>query len=237
MISIADRPKLKSITTFSNVTAVGGFITLLGGVILPYYKSEFASIAYGLMGGGMILSIIGVYLTNRWVRPPRPETSLDEALKKFPDSFRLYHYSGLPCKHILLTPYGLVLFHTINWDGMFSFKNGHWKEKINLGRAIRYPLEQHLGNPSKKVQSDKQAVIDYLKASIRDTDSISLQSMIVFLHPKTKLNLENPTIPVCTIDTLKKKIVAKGERMPDAQYQQIQAIMDKCYPPLSENKI
>lgn len=237
MISIADRPKLKSMATFTNVLAVGGFATLLGSVVLPYFKPEFTLAAYGLMGSGIVLSVVGIYLANRWVRPPRPETSLDAALKKFPDSYRLYHYSGLPCKHILLTPYGIVLFHAFNWDGTFSYKNGHWKEHIKLGRAIRYPLEQHLGDPTKIALTVEQAMQDYLKSLLGEQGDLRLQSMVVFLHPRVKLDIENPAIAVSLIEGLKKKIPAKGERMPEALYQQIQTVLDKHYSPQSELKV
>ncbi|MBN1536107.1 MAG: NERD domain-containing protein [Anaerolineales bacterium] len=237
MISIADRPKLKSIATFTNVTAVGGFITLLGGVILPYFKPEFASVAYGFMLGGLIISIIGIYFTNRWVRPPRPETSLDEALRKFPDSYRLYHYSGLPCKHILLTPYGLVLFQAINWDGVFSYKNKRWKEHMNFGRVIRYPLEQHFDDPNKNASLMEQTVREYLKGYMGEYETLPLQSMVVFLHPRVKLEVENPSILVSALDGFKKKIPAKGERMPEALYESIQKALDECYPPAREQKV
>lgn len=237
MISIADRPKLKSMATFTNVLAVGGFMTLLGSLLLPYFKPEFTLLAYGLMGGGLLLSIVGIYLANRWVRPPRPETVLDQALKKFPDSFRLYHYSGLPCRHILLTPYGVILFHAINWEGVFSYKNGHWKEKINFGRAIRYPLEQHLGNPIKDAQIVENDMREILKSSIGELNDLRFQSMIIFLHPKTRLEVENPTIPVCMIDGLRKKIPVKGERLPEALYQKIQAILDSRFSPQRELKV
>lgn len=237
MISIADRPKLKSMATFTNVLAVGGFMTLLGSVILPYFKPEFTTVAYGLMGGGIILSVVGIYLANRWVRPPRPEKSLDEALKKFPNSFRLYHYSGLPCRHILLTPFGIVLLHIINWEGVFTYKNGRWKERINLGRAIRYPLEQHLGDPTKTALTVEQAVKEFFKNTLSEHDALHFYSMVVFLHPKIRLDVENPTIPVFSIDVLKKKIPAKGEKMPEALYQQIQSTLDGRYPFQSELKI
>lgn len=236
MISIANRPKIKSQATFSNVITVGGFIALLLGVIIPYVKPEYTEITFGIMLAGFILSIAGVYLANRWVRPPRPEKSLDEALKKFPDSYRLYHYSGLPSRHILLSPYGITLFHTINWEGVFKYKNNRWKELINFGRAIRYPLEQHLGDPTKESIIAEQAMKEIFEKSLGKSYKIDIKSMIVFLHHKVRLEIENSIIPVYKIDILKKQIISKGTRMPEDIYDQIKSVLDSYYNPQMEQK-
>lgn len=237
MISIADRPKLKFQSTFSNIIAVGGFITLMLGIVLPYINSKFMSMSFGLMLGGMILSVIGIYILNRWGRKPRPEESLDNALKKLPDSFRLYHFSGLLCKHILLSPYGVTLFHTINWEGVFVYKNKRWKEMINLGRAIRFPLEQHLGDPSKLMLNAEQEIRDYFKQLLGENNIPQIRPVIIFLHPKTKLEIEKSAIPVCKVDALKKHIPIKGAKMPDEQYEKIKSALDGLYKPGLELKI
>jgi hypothetical protein len=237
MISIANRPKLKSNATFSNVLSLGGFATLLASVVLPYIKAGFIQSAMGLMLGGFVLSVIGIYLANRWARKPRPETSLESALKKFPDSYRLYHYSSLPCKHILLSPYGVFLIHTINWEGAFAYKNGRWREFINFGRAIRYPLEEHLGDPTKRALSIEQRMHDYFKDKAGENGALPIHSMIVFLHFKTKLDIENPTVPVYQIDELKKKIPAKGVRLSEMLYSQIKSALDEQFTPQMELRV
>jgi hypothetical protein len=237
MISIANRPKLKSDATFANTLSLGGFATLLISVVLPYIKPEFAQATIGLLLGGLILTTVGIYLGNRWARKPRPEASLEGALKKFPDSYRLYHYSKLPCKHILLSPFGVVLFHTINWEGVFSYKKGRWREYINFGRAIRYPLEQHLGNPSKVALGVEQSMRDYFKQKLGENNPIPIHSMIVFLHFKTNLDIENPSIPVYLIDGLKKKVPSKGEKLPDEVYSQLRSILDEQFTPQMELRV
>ena len=42
--------------------------------------------------------MVGIYFANRWVRKPRPEESLDKALKSFDDHYRIYHYPYRPCR-------------------------------------------------------------------------------------------------------------------------------------------
>ncbi len=237
MISIADRPQLKFRSTFANSLSVGGLAMLLLSIVLPYFKPEFGLIASLLMLGGMVIAFIGIYFANRWVRKPRPEESLDIALKKFPNSYRLYHYSDLPCNHILLSPYGVMLFHTINWEGTFTYKKGHWRELINFGRAIRYLLEQHLGNPTNSALKIEQGMQGFFKNLLGENDTLRIQSVIVFLHFKAKLDIENPPMPVCMVDALKKQIPSKGERLPEALYQQIQSALDERYPSQRELRV
>ena len=75
----------------------------------------------------------GIYFANRWVRKPRPEDSLAEALRTLGDGYNLYNYTCLPGKHVLLMPNGVMVFETINLAGDFSYLNGRWKEKMNPG--------------------------------------------------------------------------------------------------------
>ena len=135
---IIDRQKISRRQRLANVASIGGLLILLASVVLPLINAAFTNYATILMVIGLAVAMLGVFYANRWVKKPRPEDRLDETLKSLHDTYRLYHYPALQCDHVLLTPGGVVVFETINLEGKFTYKDGRWKEKITLGRALRY---------------------------------------------------------------------------------------------------
>ncbi len=133
-----DREKVNSRATLATLMSVGGLLLLLVSVALPLFISAALDLWLVLLAAGGIIAMVGIYYSNRWVRKPRPEDSLDKALRAFDDSYRLYHYPKLPCDHVLLTPSGIVAMEVVNLDGSYTNRRGRWKESMTIGRALRY---------------------------------------------------------------------------------------------------
>jgi len=141
MRTYIDHDKVNARATLANAASVGGLLLLLGSVLAPAFWQSVAPFALVLLLVGGVISMVGIYLANRWVRRPRPEESLDKALKSFDDSYRLYHYPALPCDHVLLTPSGVVGLEVVNLAGRFTYRDRRWKEAMTIGRALRYLVE------------------------------------------------------------------------------------------------
>jgi hypothetical protein len=216
-----NQPKINLRARLANFASVGGLVILLASVVLPLFLPAWANITYILMIAGMGMAMIGIYFANRWVRKPRPEESLAKALKSFDDKYCLYHYPSLPCDHLLLTPTGVVLFEVINLAGHFSYKNGKWKEAMTIGRALRYIVEERVGNPILSARQAAQALGELIFHDY-DTDcSDFIQPAVVFTHPLAQLSIENPPILVCKIEKLKKQLHAKAPRLAPDLYEKL----------------
>jgi len=222
-----DQPKLKKRVFLSHIASLGGLFLLMSGITISLFQPRLAVLAQILIVVGILVSPFGIYYANRWVRKPRPEDSLAEALKSLGDSYSLYHYTSLKGKHILLMPNGIMVLDTINLAGQFSYLDGRWKEKMNLGRGIRYVLEEHLGDP---IITARGAVED-LKAQIRDmigtTKPVPVSSAVVFLHPLAQLEVKGAPIPVCKVEKLRKMVVTKAPKLDPEVYEQISAFLEK----------
>jgi hypothetical protein len=227
MKPIIDQKKVNQRKLLANVASTGGLLILLGSVVLPTFTQIPGTLVSLIMVGGLAVSMIGIYFANRWVKKPRPEESLDHALKGLSDAHYLFHYPSLPSDHILLTPYCVVILETINLEGFFTYKDGKWKEQITIGRALRFIVEEHLGDPIKAAKSS----LDYLKGffaeKIPSGDSIPMKSIVVFTHPRVTLELENPPITVCQVARLRKHIPEKLARLPADQYDQLFSLFNK----------
>lgn len=198
----------------ANVLSLGGMLTLLGSIVLPLFRPQAAILATPMMLGGMLIAMVGIYYANRWVRKPRPEDRLDAALKGLSDSHELYHYSRLPCDHLLLTPGGVVVLETVNLAGQFSYLDGRWKEKMTLGRALRWVVEEHLGNPVKAALSGEAYIQRQLAESLPGGAALPVRSVVVFTHPAAQVEVDgHPPVPVVKVEKLKKVVTEKGKRL------------------------
>jgi len=212
----------------ANIASIGGMVLLLVGVVAPLALPRLGQIAaLACILAGIIISMIGIYQANRWVRKPRPEEQLSKALKGLDDKYVLFHYpASLPCDHVLLTPGGVVNLETVNLAGQFTYKNNRWNEHMTFGRALRSIVEERLGDPTKSAL----AVQGYLTEKLSELagEKITVKPLIVFTHPAAELELEpGGPVPVYRFDKLKKQVPIDGPRLSAATYEVIAGFFEK----------
>jgi hypothetical protein len=221
MKSYLDYRKAKRRARYSNLASVGGLLVLLAGVLIPLFLPSLASISQVIIVIGLGTSMMGIYFANRWVRKPRPEVTLDHALRSLNDSYHLYHYPSLPLEHVLLTPSGVILIETVNLSGYFSFRNGRWKERMGFGRAMRYIVEEHLGNPTKAAQDGQLYLSGRLALLLGQKELFPVKSVVAFTHPSVDLDLEETPVPVCKADKLKKYVAWNAPKLAPEVYEKL----------------
>jgi len=226
MKAIIDARKVAWRSRFANIASLSGLLTLLAATLLPYFLPGSQLLASILMIVGLFTAMVGIYFANRWVRKPRPEMVLDEALKSLSNSYRLYHYAHKAADHILLTPFGVTVLETVNLEGRFLYKNGRWKEFMRLGRALRYIVEEHLGDPIKAALSSQEFLRREFRQKIAAGEAIPVNAVVVFTHPRCVLEVDETPIPVVKADHLKRVIPQKGSKLPEALYQRLQAFLE-----------
>lgn len=226
MKSIINQRKVARRAMLSNIASVGGLLALLASVLVPLFRPGYLALAYILMIAGLGIAMTGIYFANRWVKRPRPETSLGAALKSLSDAHRLYHYPSLPCDHVMLTPNGLVVLETVNLGSRFIYKDGRWREIFNFGRALRYIVEEHLGDPVKSAIEAAQFLEGRVNQVLGGKADVPVRAVVVFTHPASQLEVENPPVPVCTVDKLKKHVQIQSPRLEQATYEQVASYLD-----------
>jgi hypothetical protein len=227
-----DRPKINARAQAANITSVGGLILLLASAVIPLFLPRWSNFTSVIMVLGAAGAMVGIYLANRWVRRPRPEESLDKALKAFDDNYHIFHYpSTLPCEHILLTPTGLLALEVVNLNGYFSWRNGRWKEAMTVGRALRYIVEERVGDPLILAQAIVQEVADRLDKEFAGGVIVPVKALTVFTHPAVELDIEGGAIPACKIDKLRKQASVPGARLAPEPYDKIRSYLERLTVP------
>ena len=225
---LIDQVKISRRRRLSNFASIGGLIMLLASAILPLSRPGYTGYSTVLMIAGLAMAMIGIFFANRWVKKPRPEDQLDNALKSLSDFHRLYHYPNLPCDHVLLAPWGVLVLETINLEGEFHYKDARWKEKIGLGRALRYIVEEHLGNPIKSALASEGYLRRQLNEETPDAREIPVHSVVVFVHPAAVVEVENPETPVCKVDKLRRHVNIKSGKLPVDLYDRARKFLDEA---------
>ena len=226
MKQIIDRERVNRNAMLSNIGSVGGLLMLLLSVLMPLFLPKTTSLSAILMILGLGISMVGIYFANRWVRKPRPEERLDKALKGLSDGYVLFHYPRLAADHILLSPTGVTVLETVNLGGVYSFINGKWKESMTIGRALRYIVEEHLGNPTRAAADSARDLQQKLTQSKDLTVKIPVKAMVVFTHPTTQLDIQKTPVPVCLVEKLRKQVEDSGVKLPPEDYDQVRDYLE-----------
>lgn len=223
-----DRQKLNARAQAAHIASVGGLVLLLVSVAVPLFLPKLSGITSVVMVIGAAGAMVGIYLANRWVRRPRPEESLDKALKAFDDNYRIFHYpSSLPCEHVLLTPNGVVALEVVNLNGYFSYRNGRWKEAMTMGRALRYLVEERVSDPVTLAQSIVKELNERFDKEFGGQTVIPIKALTVFTHPAVELEVDGGPIPACKVDKLRKQISMPGSRLAPQTYEKVCGYLER----------
>ena len=224
MKSYADRPLLARRARFANVASLSGMGILLGGVALPLWLPQFTNISPYVIVGGFIVSNIGIYFANRWVKKPRPETLIDEALKGRNNQYAVYHYL-LPEDHVLATPSGVVVLTICALDGHFTYQDGKWKQRFSLSRALRFLVEETLGDPIAEAQAGATKIHDLIAASIQD--EVPVDSVVIFTSPQASYEVVEPPIPVIQPENIAKRLPQRP-KLPAEVAERVRQVLDEA---------
>ena len=222
-----DRQKVNARAQGAQFASVGGLLLLLASVIIPLFLPGWAGIAWVMLVVGLGTAMVGIYFANRWVRKPRPEDSLDKALKSLDERHHIYHYPSLPCSHILLTPSGLIAMEVINLGSVFSYRNGKWKEAMTVGRALRYIVEERVDDPVRSSQEMIQELKGRIEKEFNGEVQVPIKALTVFTHPTAVLEIEGAAIPVCKIEKLRKQATIISERLDPEAYDKLSSFLER----------
>ncbi|MFZ1042857.1 MAG: nuclease-related domain-containing protein [Anaerolineales bacterium] len=224
---IIDRRKVNRRAQWANFASVGGLIVLLASVVVPLFLPGWINFSSVLFVIGLGAAMIGIYFANRWVRKPRPEESLDKTLKSLEEHYHIYHYPSLPCDHILLTPFGVIALEVVNLNGSFSYRNGQWKEAMTIGRALRYIVEERVGDPIQFSQGIVAELGRLFDKEFGGEVKAPIRALTVFSHPAVELEVEGTSIPACRIEKLRKQVTINSERLSPETYDKLSAYLER----------
>jgi hypothetical protein len=172
-----------------------GWLDLVATVVLPF--------ALGL-------ALFAVYMTNLWIREPRPEQVIRDGLKGMNKKSRLYHYHHSPAKHILIAPQGVFVM-VVRWQqGHIIVRDGRWTFRRNLLSSIPaiFRLDS-LGRP----YAEAERAANYLQSLLDPiAPDVEVQPLIIITDPRAQFEVNgDDEMPVPVLYANEKNI--NGERL------------------------
>ena len=182
-----------------HLSTILGFACLIGGLVLSWQRTELILLAYATLLPGFLLINYGKYNTIRWGVKPRVDEVLTNALKALDHRYQLLNYvNGLPVDNLLLTPTGLLVLEVRPYFGEFVNKGSKWSRKRGFFGLLLALGEGSLGNPTRDVRKNVGAVKQFLADRLGEQTAaqVPVDGVVVFTHPRAKLTLEDPEVPV-----------------------------------------
>lgn len=212
----------------SKYASLVGFVVLVGGLILGFIDPErYLLVQVFALPVGWVLSQIGLFMAHRYLRKPRPDEALDEALGKVAREGRMYHYY-LPVPHVLLTPAGPVLFVTKFQGGDISVDDDRWRQR-GVSFLRRLFSQESLGNPTKEAENAVAALASFINKHAPQVEEVPIGAIIVFTSKNSgELDLEKSRIPAMHYTKLRGyfKQNARRERLSAADYEALRQAFD-----------
>ncbi len=225
---------MRHMATIGRYTSFLGMAALLGGFALAFFpEGTFANtqalLFYQLLAlsGGWMISQVGMYLSHRYVREPRPDEVLDDTFKKVAKNGRFYHYI-LPAPHILLMPYGLIVINAKYQGGEIVVNSdGKW---IQHGVGMRkYFGQEGIGKPDAEIEKMVQSVAAFLNENAPDVEEIPIAPMIVFTTKGVdQLDLKKAAVPAMHFKKVRGFLKQKQnpQNLSKEDYEAVRAALD-----------
>jgi len=192
--------------------SLGGLVVLAGGLLASFLgqqRPELVTLSFVCLLFGFVLSQVGIYYGNRFVRPDRPDEALTKALKGLDDRFVLYHYQ-LPTPHVLLAPDACYVLAVQQQSGKVSARGDRWKHPLGWKRLFAWASQESIGNPAKAAQLEAEALQAHLAKKLPDVE-VPLTPVVVFSNPDVELDVSDTAVPVIHIKKLKDWLRGAGK--------------------------
>lgn len=186
---IADRKKR------SRILALGGFILLSASLLIAWYPN-YLILAYVAMLTGFVIFNMGMQQVGKWTRNPRNDQIIDTRMNGLSDRVTLVHYSEVGKKrveHVAVHPGGLMVLTAREVDGTIQRRRNSWRRKGGAFRRLFSFSGPQLGNPDFETEESVKRVETWLGEQQME---VEVHGAIVFVHPKTELEIEDPVFPV-----------------------------------------
>ena len=232
MVIIRNEQRIKRLRLLSQVLSFMGMGTLIAGFFLVLINNgaSWATLIFQMTAllVGYLLSQVGIYLAHLYVRNPRPDEVLDDAVKGYAKgkNGRIYHYI-LPVRHVLLLPTGIIVFNAKYQTGKISVDGDKWQQK-GLGMR-RIFGQENLGNPTREAENSIAALANFINKHVPDVEEVPIAALIVFTSKGLQeYDLKKSSIPAMPYNKVKKYLQQNGgnKPIPQADYDAIRAAFD-----------
>ncbi len=190
-------------------TSLAGLAVLFGGMLISLFQPKYITISFVCLMLGFVLSQVGIYYGNRFVRPDRPEEALSKALKGLDDRYVLYVYET-PVAHVLLAPEACYVLSVYPQSGKIRAQGDRWKQSLGWRAIFAWMSQEGVSNPSRAALSEAETLKRYVAKQLPDVE-LDPTPVVVFSNPNVDLEVSDTPVPVMHIKKLKDWLRGPGK--------------------------
>ncbi len=198
--------------TIGKWASLAGLVVLGAGLVVSLKSPTLFYVSFITLIVGFLLSNVGLYYANRYLRVDRPDAVLVRALKGLDDRYALYQFL-LPASHVLQEPGGLTVFVLKPQEGLVFYQNGRWRNKQGWMRLLRWVGQEGVGRPEREVEAEVEVLRQWLHNQAPDLE-VPVRGGVVFTNPRVALRLEDPPVPTMVPKKVKVWLRKSGKRPP-----------------------
>jgi hypothetical protein len=176
----------------------------LGLAMLMVLNPQLIIPAYGVLIVGFLVFNAGMQQITKWNRSPRADEVLDALLRRLNDRYALIHYpqmNGWRPEHVLVSPAGMIVITTRAVPGNIVVEGERWSRKGNFFVRFFGLGGPQLGNPTVENIRQRETLSEHL--TLNDLPGKEfIDGVIVFLNPRSELEVVESDISVVTADEL-----------------------------------
>jgi hypothetical protein len=168
-------------------------------------------IAYAALVVGSMLSWTGVVLSDRWAARPRADEALALGLKGAGPAYHLYNWC-LPADHVLVAPWGIVVFTVFNSEGPVVIRGSRWRDGRPLVRRLLSLGRRAVRDPSRLLAMETGELGRALAARDPELGQVTLEGVAAFAYPGAVVRAESPSVPVVPVGDMRDWLRQQAKR-------------------------
>jgi hypothetical protein len=213
MKTFTDENKIKRNRQIGQITTISSLVILAVGLYMSFQgSSQLISYSFIALILGFILSQIGISYGNKWGRHPRPDESIDTALKGLDDKYTLFHYIA-PVSHLLLGPSGICVLLPYSQSGTITYEKDRWRQKGG-NFYLKLFAQDGLGRPDIDIASNTSDLKRFIDKKLPDIESPNIRSILVFTNEKATIQADEAPVPTLPVKKLKDYIRKTSKENP-----------------------
>jgi hypothetical protein len=200
---IANETKIERRTKIGEIAPFAGLITLVLATVLIFAKPEWMWGTLALVWIGLLISLTGGYLGDRYVGEQAHHKRVPESLKGFDDDYTLLMYKA-PVPFVFVEPGGLTVITVKSQAGEVKYEDGRWQHQQKLGWLRRFAGQESLGRPDRLAEAEVEVLENAFEDQLSVAKEVSIRPVILFTHPDVQLHAEEAPIPTLRAAELKR---------------------------------
>lgn len=148
-------------------------------------------------------TLFSVRMTNTWLREPTPDKAMQQGFKGLARQSAVYHH-WFPAPHVLIAPQGIFTFTVRGQEGNFVVNEAEWSRLSgSVGKLMAVFRQDGLGHPFRDAEREAAAMQAFIDEHVPES-GVTVQPVVVFLNPRTQVEVTSPTIPVVHAENKKR---------------------------------